>query len=330
IRSLAELHFGAPVRSALVGRPVRFVGAESDEDDAFAVGRLRAALGLAGFESIEFELEPVAAAYHDESTLDHDELILIGDFGGGTSDFSLLRLGPAFRTTTSGERTRGTRARGTREILGTDGVAIAGNDFDSVLVRHLVAPKLGFGTEYRSLGKLLPVPRWIYKEFERWHYLSFLKTRQTMEMLESIKTEALEPEKIEQLIHVIDEELGFQLYRAIERTKVELSARQSSTFVFKDWRVEITEEVTRSQFEALISSYLMEMTDCIDRLLGNCNAAPAEVDSVFMTGGSSFVPAVRLLFAEKFGADKLRGGGELTSVAEGLALRALSLNKQAL
>jgi hypothetical chaperone protein len=149
-----------------------------------------------------------------------------------------------------------------------------------------------------------------------------------MEMLESIKTEALEPAKIEQLIHVIDEELGFQLYRAIERTKVELSERESSTFVFKDWRVEITEEVTRSQFEAWISSYLMEMSDCIDRLLESCNAAPAEVDSVFMTGGSSFVPAVRRLFAEKFGSDKLRSGGELTSVAEGLALRALFLNKQ--
>jgi hypothetical chaperone protein len=330
LRSAAQDQFGEIPSTVVAGRPVRFSGARTEADDEFAIERLQTALRQAGFEEIVFEFEPVAAAYRYEQQLDHDELVLIADFGGGTSDFSLLRLGPAFRTPTSGERTRGTRARGTREILGTDGVAIAGNDFDSVLVRHLVAPKLGFGTEYRSLGKLLPVPRWIYKEFERWHYLSFLKTRQTMEMLESIKTEALEPEKIEQLIHVIDEELGFQLYRAIERTKVELSARQSSTFVFKDWRVEITEEVTRSQFEALISSYLMEMTDCIDRLLGNCNAAPAEVDSVFMTGGSSFVPAVRLLFAEKFGADKLRGGGELTSVAEGLALRALSLNKQAL
>jgi hypothetical chaperone protein len=232
-------------------------------------------------------------------------LVLIADFGGGTSDFSLLMLGPSFRDvrgvktppkgtlpkgagTTS--RARGTRTRGTREILGTDGVAIAGNDFDSVLVRHLVAPRLGLGTEYRSLGKLLPVPRWIYKEFERWHYLSFLKTRQTMETLESIKTEALEPKKIEQLIHVIDEELGFQLYSAIERTMVELSVQQSSTFVFKDWRVEITEQVTRSQFEAWISSYLTEMSDCIERLLESCNVAPAEVDSVFMTGGSSLVP----------------------------------------
>jgi hypothetical chaperone protein len=272
-------------------------------------------------------------------------LVLIADFGGGTSDFSLLMLGPSFRdargvkTSPKGtlpkgagatSRARGTRTRGTREILGTDGVAIAGNDFDSGLVRHLVAPRLGLGTEYRSLGKLLPVPRWIYKEFERWHYLSFLKNRQTMEMLESIKTEALEPKKIEQLIHVIDEELGFQLYRAIERTKVELSVQQSSTFVFKDWRVEITEEVTRSQFEAWISSYLTEMSDCIERLLESCNVAPAEVDSVFMTGGSSFVPSVRRLFAEKFGADKLRSVGELTSVAEGLALRALALNRQGL
>ncbi len=97
LRLNAERQFERPVRHATVGRPVRFVGAESDEDDAFAVERLHRAFLHAGFESVAFEMEPIAAAYAYESTLDHDELILIGDFGGGTSDFSLLHVGPGVR-----------------------------------------------------------------------------------------------------------------------------------------------------------------------------------------------------------------------------------------
>ncbi|MGH9824857.1 MAG: Hsp70 family protein, partial [Blastocatellia bacterium] len=251
--------------------------------------------------------------YRYEQQLDRDELVLIADFGGGTSDFSLLRLGPSVRD----------RADGSREILGTDGVAIAGNDFDSLLVRHLVAPKLGLGTEYDSLGKLLPVPLWIYKQFERWHYLSFLKTRNTIEMLERIRANAREPRMIENLICVIEDELGFQLYRAIEATKIQLSRDRQAAFVFRHMNIEISEQVTREEFERWMSPYLQAMRECVERLLRGCNIVPAEVDSVFMTGGSSFVPAVRQLFTDKFGASRLRGGGELTSVAEGLGLRAL-------
>jgi hypothetical chaperone protein len=173
----------------------------SPEDDAFATGRLKRAVQQAGFEEIYFEYEPVAAAYKYEQELDHDELVLIADFGGGTSDFSLLRLGPSMRF----------KEHGYRDILGTDGVAIAGNDFDSKLIRHLVAPELGLGAQYLSHNKLLPVPTSLFKELERWHYLSFLKTRQTMNMLNRIKLESSEPEKIDNLIHVINDDLGFKL-----------------------------------------------------------------------------------------------------------------------
>jgi hypothetical chaperone protein len=315
LRSAAERQFGDLGTSVVVGRPVRFSGATSQEDDDFATGRLKRAVRQAGFEDIYFEYEPVAAAYKYEQALDHDELVLIADFGGGTSDFSLLRLGPSMRF----------RELGHRDILGTDGVAIAGNDFDSKLIRHLVAPELGLGGEYRSHNKLLPVPTSLFKELERWHYLSFLKTKQTMNMLNRIKLEALAPKQIESLIQVINEDLGFKLYRAIERTKVELSDQEASTFIFVDPPVMVKKAVTRSEFETWISPYISEMAGCIDRLLDKCNVNAADVDSVFMTGGSSFVPAVRRLFADKFGGTKLKGGGELTSVAEGLGLRALSL-----
>src|SRR5579871_1681635 len=152
LRQSAEKQFGGPIRHATVGRPVRFVGAENNDDDAFATGRLREAFLHSGFESVEFEMEPIAAAYAYESTLDHDELILIGDFGGGTSDFSLLHVGPGVRA----------RGRSAADLLGNAGVGVAGDAFDAKLVRHLVSPALGAGSEYRSLEKMMPVPTWIY------------------------------------------------------------------------------------------------------------------------------------------------------------------------
>ena len=315
LRLAAEKQFDHLGTSVVVGRPVRFSGARSDEDDDFAVKRLETAVRQGGFEQIHFEYEPVAAAYKYETRLDHDELVLIADFGGGTSDFSLLHLGPSVRMADQGRR----------EILGTDGVAIAGNDFDSKLMRHLVAPELGLGANYVSNGKLLPTPSWIFKEFERWHYLSFLKTQKTMTMLDRVRLEALEPQKIENLIHVIDDELGFKLYKSIERTKVDLSDEDRSSFVFEDSPVSIEKNLDRLEFEDWIDPYILEMSKCINRLLARCNIAASDVDSVFMTGGSSFVPAVRRLFEEKFGASRLRSGGELTSVAEGLGLRALAM-----
>lgn len=146
LRGHAERQFGMPIRHAMVGRPVRFVGAETEEDDAYAVSRLRNAFALAGFESVEFEMEPVAAAYSYESTLDHDELILIGDFGGGTSDFSLLNVGPAVRR----------RGRTSQDLLGNSGVGLAGDAFDARIVRKLVSPALGSESYARSFNKILP------------------------------------------------------------------------------------------------------------------------------------------------------------------------------
>jgi hypothetical chaperone protein len=315
LKAAAEAQFGDLGTRVVVGRPAHFSGATGEEGDAFALSRLQAAIAQAGFEQIEFELEPVAAAYQYEQQLDHDELVLIADFGGGTSDFSLIQLGPAARR-------RGSRHE---DILGTDGVAIAGDSFDSTFIRQLVAPQLGLGSQYRSLfDRVLPIPIWIYEKLERWHYLSFLKTRETMELLRQLRFQALEPEKIDALIYVVEEDLGYHLARAVERTKCFLSAQEVSPFVFHDPPVEITEHVRRDVFETWIASDLCAIAQCVDRLLARCSVVSSDVDSVFLTGGSSFVPAVRHLFEQRFGADRLRGGGELTTVAKGLALRALA------
>ena len=318
IRGVAERQFGKPLTDVVVGRPVRFVGSDSTEDDDFACSRLEAALHLAGFARVSFEFEPVGAAYHYESTLDHDELILIGDFGGGTSDFSLLRVGPSFR---QGGRQRGRTAQ---DLLANEGIGMAGDSFDAKIIRHLVSPALGDGTSLRSMDKVLPVPTWVYRKLERWHHLSFLKAKDVIDMLQSVKASAFEPERIEALLHLIQDDLGYHLHRSVQHLKCALSESDAAVFKFDDADAYIEAAVERREFESWIAEELEAIEGCVRRCVDQAGVDPREVDRVFLTGGSSFVPAVRRIFERRFGRDRIRSGNEFTSVARGLALRALA------
>jgi hypothetical chaperone protein len=284
---------------------------------------MREAFTMAGIGRVEFELEPVAAAYSYESTLDHDELILIGDFGGGTSDFSLLRVGPEVRR----------QGRTPKDLLGNSGVGLAGDAFDARIIRKLVSPALGSNSEARSLNKLLPaVPAWIYANLERWHYLSFLRTNNVREILKSARLRALEPEKIQALIAIIDEDLGYQLHQAVQQLKFELSRSDVAEFRFHDNphlpNIDLRIPVRRAEFESWIEDDLHAIESCVDTLLQASGIDPRAVDCVFLTGGSSFVPAVRRIFSSRFGKDRIRSGNEFTSVASGLALRAAEALRQ--
>ena len=313
LRLNAERQFGVDIHYAMVGRPVRFVGAETPQDDAFAEARLKRAFEAAGYDRIEFAMEPVAAAYAYEATLDHDELILIGDFGGGTSDFSLLRVGPAIRK----------RGRLPEDLLGNSGLGLAGDAFDARIVRKLVSPELGAGTLLHPPSKMLPaVPAWIYSNLERWHYLSFLRTRNVTEILKSARARAMEPDKIEALITLVDEDLGFQLHQAVQRLKYELSSAETAEFRFIDGTLELRKPVTRTEFEGWIAEDLAAIEGCVDSLFARTGISYPDVDRVFLTGGTSFVPAVRGIFERRFGVERVRSGNEFTSVARGLALRA--------
>jgi hypothetical chaperone protein len=144
-----------------------------------------------------------------------------------------------------------------------------------------------------------------------------------MQLLREIRADALEPRKIDALIHIVENDLGYPLYRAIEQAKLQLSEQPVSLFAFNEHPVEIEEKLNRQQFAAWIDSELSQISNCIDRLLRRCAVTARDIDAVFMTGGSSFVPAIRELFENKFGGPaRLRKGDELTSVAQGLAIRA--------
>jgi hypothetical chaperone protein len=170
------------------------------------------------------------------------------------------------------------------------------------------------------------VPTWPYTKLERWHHLSLLKNPSTLARLRALQHDAIEPAKMAALVHVVDNDLGYYLFRSVEKTKLDLSTSESSEFTFSDPPTEISRIVGRREFESWLAPQLLEIDRCVDRLMTAAALSPHQIDSVFLTGGSSFVPAVRRIFTFRFGAEKIHVGNEFTSVARGLALRALEVS----
>ncbi len=306
----AGLRGAAGVERLVVGRPVRYWGASDEADDRRAIERMRRALAAIGFDQVEFEYEPVAAAYRYAAGLAHRELLLVADFGGGTSDFSLIEVG--------GPEAPVVRA--------TDGVAVSGDAFDGRLIDAVVAPKLGKGTSYDAgFGREMPVPPWLFARLRRWHHLSFLKSPETTALLDKIEAGAADPARIVALRRVVEDDLGLPLHRSVETAKIALSGAPRAPFAFDRPEVAFGEEVARAGFEAWIAEDLAAIGASIDRALAKAGVGAADVDRVFATGGTAFVPAVRALLAGRFGEGKLAGGDELTSVAWGLGARAQAL-----
>jgi hypothetical chaperone protein len=303
---------GVAVHHAMLGRPVRFAGAQSDEANAQAQARLGAAALAAGFAEVHFELEPIAAAFHYERALARPELALVADFGAGTTDFCLMRLGPE----------RHARRERQADIVATGGVAVAGDDLDAAIIEQLVCPRLGRDSTYAEMGRELAIPRSYYYKLARWHHLSFLKGQRTQAELQRIHRLAREPDAIGALIHVIENNQGFHLHKAVEQLKIALSSEPVGSFCYVDGPVHIEAQVERVQLEGWIAEHVAAIAAALDRTLAVAGVGPKEVDRVFMTGGTAFVPAVRREFAARFGAGKLTGGDELLSIASGLALHA--------
>jgi len=298
--ALADL----PAR-VIVGRPVVFAGASPDP--GLALARYEAALHRLGFAEILYAYEPVGAAFFFARRLDHDATVLVGDFGGGTSDFSIIRF----------ERRDGEmRAR----PLGRSGVGVAGDAFDYRIIDSLVSPDLGKGGDYTSFGKVLPIPNRYYAAFARWDQLALMRASRDMGEIRRLQRDAVEPEAIGRLVEVLDENLGYPLYRAVSRLKEALSREDVATFRFEAGTIRIVREVARAEFEGWIAPELGLIERAIDAALADAGLEPGGVDRVFLTGGSSLVPAVRGLFARRFDPGRIESGAELESIASGLAL----------
>jgi hypothetical chaperone protein len=291
-------------RTCMIGRPVNFAGQRPDA--RLAIRRYEKAFERLGFTDIRYAYEPVAAAFFFARTLEVDATVLVGDFGGGTSDFSIVRFWREAGVIRS-------------QALANAGVGVAGDAFDYRIIDHLVSPALGRGTSYSVFGKVLPIPNRYYTAFARWEQLALLRASRDMRDIRGLVRTALEPAKLAALVEVLDDNHGYRLYQAVSALKEALSSADEAGFRFEAGSVRIEAGVRRETFEAWIAPELSAMDKAVDEALARAGLAAEAIDRVFLTGGSSFVPAVRHLFARRFGEAKLEGGAELVSIAAGLA-----------
>jgi hypothetical chaperone protein len=303
-----SLHAGDGLKTrpqrVVVGRPVEYAGARPD----VALARQRYDAMFAGFGAeIHYVYEPLGAAFSYATRLEEPATILVADFGGGTSDFSVVRVaepGAAKRCVP----------------LGHAGIGIAGDRFDQRIVDRLVLPMLGKGGTYRSFDKILDIPGGYFSDFADWSRLALMRNRRTLEELNRLQRTATEPAAIGRMIALIENELGFPLYDAVGRLKRALSSDEQAHFHFAGAGLEIEADVARTEFEAWIAEDLRRIDATIDRALSVAGLDAGGIDRVFLTGGSSLIPAVRALFSQRFGDAAISSGDELTSIAHGLAL----------
>ena len=288
----------------VVGRPVRYVGARPDE--ALARTRYDAMFSLLG-RQVHYVYEPMGAAYGFASRLSEPATLLVAEVGGGTSDFSIVRVeapGAARRCVP----------------LASSGIGIAGDRFDFRIMDHLVLPVLGKGGTYRSFDKVLEIPPGHFTDFGDWSRLALMRNRRTLDELARLQRSATDPDAIGRMIAVVENELGYALYETVGRLKRTLSSEAHSGFRFEGPDLAIEVEVSRNDFERWIAPDLRDIGRTVDDALARAGLEAHQIDHVFLTGGSSLIPAVRALFEQRFGESRIESGNELTSIAHGLAL----------
>ena len=291
-------------RRVIVGRPVEYAGARPDA----ALARRRYDLMLREFGvELHYVFEPLGAAYSYAARLTEPATVLVADFGGGTTDFSVVRVA---------------EPGATRRCmpLASAGIGIAGDRFDQRIVDRVVLPLLGKGGQYRSFDKLLDIPGGWFAEFADWSRLALMRNRRTMEALRRLQLSAVDPAPIGRMIALIEEEQGYPLYDAVGRLKRALSEEDRAAFRFVGGGVEIAAEVRRESFEQWIADDLRRIEATMDAALARAGVTAAAIDRVFLTGGSSLIPAIRAIFHRRFDDHRVATGGELTSIAHGLAL----------
>ena len=289
----------------VIGRPVRFAG--GNPDDALATARYRAAFERLGLRDEVYVYEPVGAAFFFAQRLRQDAVVLVADFGGGTSDFSIVRFANV-------------GGRMSPRPLGHAGIGIAGDAFDYRIIDEVVSPQLGKGGEYVSFGKVLPMPKSYYANFARWNQLAMMKSSGELRELHKLARLASDPEALHRFIAIVENDLGFLLYRAVSRTKEELSAQERTEFSFRHDGIDIQRSIRRADFEAWIRPDVDRIAGTVDEALANAGMTAAGIDQVFLTGGSSFIPAIQRIFVDRFGADRIASGDQFESIAYGLAL----------
>ena len=305
LKQKAEAFAGQEITAVVHGRPVRFVD-DDDTADARAQTVLDTIARRAGFRDVAFVYEPIAAAHHYEQTIRSEELALIADIGGGTSDFSVIRVGPHHHA----------RPDRSRDVLANAGVRVGGTDFDAALSLAAVMPLLGLGTQL--VEKNLPMPSAPYHELATWATINFAYTYKNERMLAELVPLACEPEKVERLLKLVHGRLGHRLALAVEDGKIALSAEDGVALPLTFLEADLDVMATRRDFDRAIEARIERLHATARECIATAGLGPADIDTIFLTGGSSRVPAVRAAIARAAPFARLAGGSDLLSVALGL------------
>jgi hypothetical chaperone protein len=305
LKARAEAFARQEITSVVHGRPVHFVDGD-DVADAQAQAVLETIARRAGFRDVTFVYEPIAAAHHYEQTIAREELALIADIGGGTSDFSVIRVGPQHRG----------RADRRRDVLANAGLRVGGTDFDAALSLAAVMPLLGLGTQLSE--KNLPVPRALYYELATWATINFAYTHKNERELVELVSLACEPAKVERLLRLVRQRLGHRLAFAVEDAKIALSPEERAVVTLSFLEAGLTITATRVDFDRAIAARMDRLYQAARDCIVAAGLKPAAIDTIFLTGGSSRVPAVRAAIGRAAPSARLAGGSDLLSVALGL------------
>jgi hypothetical chaperone protein len=306
LKHKAEAFAGQEITSVVHGRPVRFVD-DDDAADARAQQVLEGVARRVGFREVAFVFEPIAAAHHYEQSVEREELVLIADIGGGTSDFSVVRIGPNRRG----------RAERDDDVLANAGARVGGTDFDSTLNLASVMPLLGMGT--RLIEKDLPMPNAIFHELATWATINFVYTHKTERAVAELASDASEPEKVGRLLEVIRQRHGHRLAFAVEEAKIGLSDANSASLSLAFLEKDLAALVRRVDFERAIRARTDRLYKTARQCIATAGLDASAIDTIFLTGGSSRVPAVRAAIARAAPSARVAGGSDLLSVALGLS-----------
>lgn len=309
LKAKADEITGHNGQRAVIGRPV-FFDDDSSAKDTLAQTRLSKAAEIAGFTEVRFQFEPIGAAFAYEKTISKKEKVLVADLGGGTTDFTYLILNPE----NVGNKDR------KDDMMASGGIYIGGDSFDSAFMWDKGTPYFGKNTLYEATpGKVLTVPVSLFANICTWDKMNFFNGLRIKKDMEDYYHYSKRDRKFKNLLTLVDNNLGYSVFRAIEKTKIELSDAQISQFAYSNMEIEIDEEITRAQYDAVIEKDIKKISVYLDEFLLKNNIKAEEIDSLFLTGGTSLVGGIQNLFKTKFPHIPVTSGDNFTSVAKGLA-----------
>lgn len=309
LKNRADAIIGESCEKAIIGRPV-FFDDDDTKKDTLAQTRLNKAALLAGFTEVRFQFEPIGAAFAYERTIAKKETVLVADLGGGTTDFTYLVLDP--------EKAKSKDRK--NDMMATGGIYIGGDSFDSAFMWDKGTPYFGKHTVYEATpGKPLTVPKSLFANICTWDKMNFFNGLRIKREIDDYYYYSGKDPLFKNLITLIDNNLGYSVFQAIEKTKVTLSAQDQTTFSYNQHDIQIDEDISLVNYNAIIARDLDSISAYLDTFLEKNSITAESIDSLFLTGGTSMVPAIQALFRSKFPNVKLNAGDNFRSVAKGLA-----------